>query len=132
MRTRQGRFPDRPSLDTLPGRCGRRAMSNTKKPHKKSLSQVVDEIEDNKEKALKYILFFRLAKREGIELSIEQPIAFNFERGFADYIINTLADMYLNLKIPPKKKAHPVPDFIFPIIKPEIEKIYEAIKKNDQ
>jgi hypothetical protein len=104
-------------------------MSDTNRPQNKSLSQIVDEIEDEKVRAITGILILRYAKREGFELGIQQPYAYNFKPGFADLIINTLADMCLNFKLPPKKQIPDAFNPIFESVKPEIEKIYSAIKK---
>jgi hypothetical protein len=100
-----------------------------KKQDDKSLDELADEIEERKQKILNAILLFRYAKRENIDLGMESPLAYKFEPGFADYIINSLADLYINAKIKPKKKVHPV---IVPVLKtalPEIEKVYSAIKQ---
>jgi hypothetical protein len=100
-----------------------------RKQDAKSLDQLAGEIEDRKQKALEAILIFRYAKRENIDLGYESPLAYNFEPGFADYIINSLADLYINARIKPRKKVHPA---IVPVLKaalPEIEQIYSAIRK---
>ena len=108
-------------------------MTDSDNQSSKSLSQVIDEIETKKLRTIKLILNFRYAEREGIDLGIEPPISYNFEPGFADLIINTLADAYLNLAIPPQKKKPPelidngVMDPVLISCFNEIQRIWDAI-----
>lgn len=102
---------------------------------KKTLGELVDEIEAKKEAIIKVILLLRYYNREGIDFGVDRPFAYNFEPGFKDLIIDTLADLYLNSKINPKKKKPKqliddgVLDQVILCVDTEINRIWQAIKE---
>ena len=97
--------------------------------------EAIEELHEKQNKALEYILLFAAARKEGM---IEgAPIQYNFDTEFADLIINTLADMVIHyhfIKKPKKERdknilKHKSFEPVFKSIKPEIEKIFSAIKQ---
>lgn len=100
---------------------------------KKTLGELVDEIEAKEEAAINIILGLRYAKREKIDLGGEHPIAYNFVPGFADLIINTLADLCLSLIIPPEKKEPEsmttAKNLMLPFCRREADIIWAAVRK---
>ncbi len=107
-------------------------MSNANVQKGGKLLKAIDEVEEKKQKALESVLSLSFAKKSGI---IEnRPLGYNFEPRFADLIINSLADIVITLCVKADKKAinrATLFEAFTPLmvsVKPEIEKIYSAIK----
>jgi len=107
-------------------------MPNIKQQKGRKLLETIDEIKSKEQKALEYVLFLALAKKRGIIES--RSLSYNFEPGFADLMINSLADMVITHSVKINKKAinrAKLPKTLLPlfrIVKPEIDKIYGAVK----
>jgi hypothetical protein len=102
-------------------------MIDKEKSGKQSIGQLAEELEIRRNKAITAILVFRYAKREGIDLQVEAPIAYDFKPGFADDIINTFADLLLEAKFKRKKRIPKEHNPIFVSVENEIEKIWSVI-----
>ncbi len=104
-------------------------MSNGNAQKGGKLLKAIDELEEKKQKALESVLTLALAKRAGIIES--RPLGYNFEPGFTDLIIDSLADMVIAYGA--KKALHRLnlSEALKPLmrsVEPEIKKIYSAVK----
>ena len=105
-------------------------MSDQKQQKGGKLLEAIDKIKDKEQKTLEYVLSLALAKRIGILES--RPLRYDFEPGFADLIINSLADIIIHsdkkIKELIKEKILGEAFFrLFQTVKPEIDKLYNAI-----
>lgn len=107
-------------------------MSNRKKQAGNNLINLIEDLQKKRNKAVEYILTLSAARKE--EIIKESATPYNFDPGFADLIIDTLADLIIQNRAGKRAKREKDKDMllkfepVFRAIKPEIEKVFSAIK----